>query len=95
MNLYIEFGKNLVLYGLRSQILVIYFFFLTPGYFVFLLLVIFGMHCNVHDSFLHIFSHIVVRFTLWSTFFLSILLNFFWKKSTVFYWRTFFTKVFS
>jgi len=73
----VKFGKNLLMYALRTQILIIYFFFLTPGYMVFVLFVIFGMHCHIEDSFLHIFSRFVIHFTVLSTLFLSILLNFY------------------
>lgn len=56
MNLYMEFGKNLVLYVLRTQILII-IFFLSGGYFVFVFFIIFETHCDVFESFLHIFFH--------------------------------------
>ena len=86
MNLYFIFGKNLVLYGLRAQILIIYFFFLTPGYFLFILFVIFGKHCTLEESLLHIFSHFIVNFTLCSTFFFIDTIKFFllWKNNTIF-----------
>ena len=73
----IEFGKNLLMYVLRTLILIIYFFFLTPGYIVFVIFVVFGMHCPVKDSYLHLFSRFVVNFTLWSTLLFAVLLNFF------------------
>ena len=88
----IEFGKNLLMYVLRTLILIIYFFLLTPGYIVFVIFVVFGIHCSVKDSYLHLFSRFVVNFTLWSTLFFAVLLNFFFlrKESTIFYRKVFF-----
>lgn len=73
----IKFSKNLLMYALRTQLLIVYYFFLTPAYMIFVLFVIFGMHCPIEDSYLHIFSRFVIYFSLWSTLFLSILYNFF------------------
>lgn len=75
MQNYLHLFTNILLYVLRSLILIIYFFFLTRGYFVFVFFVLFGMHCNINDSLLHLLSHFIVSFTLWLTFFFSIMLN--------------------
>ena len=71
-----------LIYVFRFLVLVVSYFSLTKFYFFFLLFTIFGFHCEINDSFLHLFSQKIVLFTLYSALFLSFLLNvpFFGKK---------------
>jgi len=72
-----EFLKKIAFFTLRGIILMVYFFFLTSGSLLLVLFIIFGFHCNIETSLLHIFSKIMVEFILCCTLLLSILLNFF------------------
>lgn len=74
---FVELCNKIAFFTLRGIILMVYFFFLTSGYILLLLFIIFGFHCPIETSLLHIFSKFMVEFILCCTLFLSILLNFF------------------
>lgn len=96
MNFCYNYLRNIVLFLLRSIILIIYFFFLTRGYFLFVFFVLFGMLCDVNDSLLHLFSKVVLYFTIFSTLFLTIILNvyFLGKRVQFFIGRDFLNRYF-
>ncbi len=73
----LKLSRNCIFYALRAQILMIYFFFLTRGYLFFVFFVLFGMLCDIEESYLHIFSRFVVHLVIYTTFFLTLILNFF------------------
>ena len=67
--------KTLIFYILRSFVLIIYYMSSTVFYTFFILFVIFRFHCTFTDSFLHIFSKLVIYLCLHLTIFLTVLLN--------------------
>ena len=62
-------------YILKFPIRVVSLFFMTYFYFVFILLIIFGLHCQLKSNVIHICSQWVVLFTMYSAFSIFVLLN--------------------
>lgn len=78
MKFVLEWTLNVIFYAIRAQVLIVYFFFSARGYFFFVFFVLFGMLCDIEDSYLHLFSKCLVYLVVYTTFFLTLILNLFY-----------------